>query len=522
MNKRPAKLAGLRASSFVRPFCNPHLRTRRCLGLGTLLCLGAVTIHAQTLTSPVSPTQPLMNPARAMGLRPVNRLPRILNLLQDFAGPLDGMQPRAAVVANERLAALLDRPQGCANNALIDLRGPLNIGQVASAVLCQQAGVLRGTGLAAQAQAALGQALAQGQPALSLSAGLDARSRAATSWEASARLDWVLFDFGSRDAGLRQARLALAAVLDEQRVEVLTALGEAAQLFAAAQAAHGRMDAAEVNLRSAQESARVADARHAAGAGTLGEKLQAQTAQAQAQFDQSRATSQWQSAAGSLSVAMGLPAQESVTFTPTEAPSDEAAANNIDLNALIDEARQRHPRVSAARARLAEARARVEAVTAERWGNLGLNASTGRTRSSSEADARGSSSVGLQWTLPLFDRGAQSGRRGDALGQIMVREVDVGEALKQVELQVWQQGQALIGERDGLRHSRAVLDSADASLRVATERYRRGVGNFNDVLVPQNVAANARFQWVEAQANLRRAQLRLAASVGRFGPLLLR
>jgi outer membrane protein len=197
-------------------------------------------------------------------------------------------------------------------------------------------------------------------------------------------------------------------------------------------------------------------------------------------------------------------------------------ANSIDLNALIDEARQRHPRVSAARARLAEARARVEAVAAERWGNLGLNASTGRTRSSSESDARGSSSIGLQWTLPLFDRGAQNSRRGDAVGQVMVREVDVGDALKQVELQVWQQGQTLIGEREGLRYSRAVLVSADASLRVATERYRRGVGSFNDVLLPQNVAANARFQWVEAQANLRRAQLRLAASVGRFGPLLLR
>lgn len=488
---------------------NGAARLRR--GLGAVLlwgCCGSCVAQALGATSPGMPSTPETPDAAG-----APRL-KLATAPGDDAGNADAAAPE------HRLASLLERPQRCAEAHALDLRGPVYIGQVVNAVICQQAGVRRGTGLAAQAQAALDQAQAQRQPALSVSSGVNAQSRAANSWEASARLDWVLFDFGSRDAGLQQARLALAAVLDEQRVEVLTALGDAAQLFAAAQAAYGRFDAAAVNLRTAQDSARVADARHAAGAGTLVEKLQAQTALAQSRLEQSRASSQWLSAAGSLAVSMGLPAHQPIEFIPTDADGNVAPAQNIDLAALIDEARQRHPRVSAARARLAEAQARADAVQAERWGSFGLNASAGRTRSSSDSEVRGSGSVGVQWTLPLFDRGALGGRLGDALGQILVREVGVNDALSQVELQVWQQGQALLGERDGLRHSRAVLDSAEASLRVATERYRQGVGGFNDVLTPQNAAANARFQWVEAQANLRRAQLRLAASVGRFGPLL--
>ena len=85
---------------------------------------------------------------------------------------------------------------------------------------------------------------------------------------------------------------------------------------------------------------------------------------------------------------------------------------------------------------------------------------------------------------------------------------------------MWQQSHALVSEREARRNSKAVLDSAETALRVATERFRLGVGNFSDVLTAQNSAANARFQSVESQANLRREQLRLAAAVGRFGSLL--
>jgi outer membrane protein len=166
--------------------------------------------------------------------------------------------------------------------------------------------------------------------------------------------------------------------------------------------------------------------------------------------------------------------------------------------------------------RLAEAREGMAAVEGERWGSVALGARTGRSRASGDSNVRGSTSATLQWTVPLFDRGQQDTRLRDAQGQIQQRSVGIDDAMRQVELQVWQQSQALQSEREGLRESRLVLESAELGLKVSSERYRLGVGNFSDVLTAQNSAANARFQVVEARANLRRAQLRLAAAVGRF------
>ena len=395
----------------------------------------------------------------------------------------------------------------------------LQLATVLRAVICRSSTVRQGDGLTTQARAALDLARGQTQPALSLSAGVDASRGEALGFAAALRVDWVLYDFGVADASTRQARQALEAVLDEQRTEVLTAGAQAAQLFAAAQAAIGRVDAAAQNLRVALENARVAEMRHGAGAATLSDKLLAQTAAAQAQLENARATSQSLTARGVLALAMGQPPDWA--FELAAAEFDEAelpAAPNVGL--LLDEARGRHPRIVAARSRLAEARSRGVAIEAGRWGSVNTSASTGRVRASSVDAVGGFTSAAIQWNIPLFfDRNALRSRLSDAQGQIEVRTVGIVDAERQVALQVWIEGQALTGELDSLRASRSVLDSAEAALQVASERFRQGVGGFSDVLSAQNAAANARFQWVESRANLARAQWRLAAAVGRFGVL---
>lgn len=433
------------------------------------------------------------------------------------ADPAAQAQPAGGA---DDLTPLLTQPQRCGETDAVPSAGPLRLGPVLRAVICNHPGVRRGMGLTTQAQASLDQTRAQAWPSLSISGGAETDRGSPTEWGATVTLQWVLFDFGRRSADSVQASQALAAVLDEQRVEVLNAVGNAALLYAAAQAAFGRRDAATINLRVAGDSARISEARHGAGASTLNEMLQAQTALAQARLEQSRATGQWLSARGALAVAMRLPVSSPIEFAPNEFADASASEAAVAIDALVDEARASHPRVSAARARLAQAQARADAVRAEQWGRVSLSASSGRSRPSYAAEVETTGSARITWTVPLFDGGSISARRSDAQGQIQTGQSTLEDALSQVELQVWQQAHALITERQARRNSQAVLESAETSLRVANERFRLGVGNFSDVLTAQNSAANARFQLVEAQANLRREQLRLAAAVGRFGSLL--
>jgi outer membrane protein len=433
----------------------------------------------------------------------------------------NGPAPQARLPsAADDLTLLVAQPQRCGDAASVYEAGPLRLAAVLRAVICNDPGVRRGLGLSTQAQASADLVQAQSLPSLNLSAGADAERGSAAAWGAALNLQWVLFDFGRRNADSVQANQALSAVLDEQRGEVLNAVGNAALLYTAAQAALGRLDASSVNLRTAMESARVSEARRGAGASTLNETLQAKTAQAQAQLERARAKGQWLSARGALAVAMRLPADAPLQFALKDFTDEAMLESTVDINALVEEARAKHPRVQAARARLALAMARADSVGAERWGRVALTANSGRSRPAYGSQAQTTGSAQLSWSIPIFDGGLLKARKSDAQGQVQTSQVAMDDASSQIELQVWQRAQALISERDMHRDSKLVLENADTALRVASERFRLGVGNFSDVLIAQNSAATARFQLVESQANVLREQLRLAAAVGRFGLLL--
>jgi outer membrane protein len=419
----------------------------------------------------------------------------------------------------EGVTRVLDQVPNCISANTNGIVGLLRMATVVNQIICNRIGVREGFGLTEQVRAALELAQNQWQPSLNLSAGLDAERGGKTNGTIALRLEWLLFDFGATSAGIQQSRLALSAVLDNQRAEVLLALAEAAQLFAAAKTASSRLEAADINLQTAQESARLTEGRQAAGAGSLAEKIQAQTALAQSRLEQVRAKSQQQTANGALSIAMGLSASYIPEFESAEMVEDSVFNQPLDIQTLIEEARSRHPRVTAARARLAETQERIKAVDAERWGNISMSAVAGKIRTNGFAELRNTSTASVLWTLPLLDRGVTTARQRDVLGQIQVRNAGIDDALSQIELQVWQQSQLLISDREVLREARIVRNSAELSLRVSSERYRSGVGLFSDVLNAQNIAANARFQWAESRSNLLRSQLRLAAAVGRFGPL---
>ena len=445
---------------------------------------------------------------------------------QTLALRLDREAPPAALAApapgeaaGGSAQALLDEPRRCddATAAAPDPLRPWTLGDAIVVAICRAPLVRQGGAGVLQADAA--RLLAQGrwQPAVTLSAGADRQQRYGVDSTAVVRLDWVLFDFGQRSALNAQAGQALAAALDEQRAEVLNAVAQAALLYTTAQAAQGRLDAAVTNLRTALESQQLAEARRDAGAASLAERYRAETTVAQARVEHARAQSGWLSARGSLAVALGLRARDALELA--DASEWLSADVDIDLAALIDEARERHPKVRAARARLQEAQSRVDAIQNERWGNVGMVLQSGRTRSSSDAEVRGFGSASIGWTLPLFDRESVAARRGDAVGQTRSREALLDDALAQVEAQVWEQGRTWLGERAARRESLRALDSARAALRITTERYRLGVGSFSDLLAAQSAAASALNQSVDAQAAEWRARLRLSAAVGRLGPL---
>lgn len=306
-------------------------------------------------------------------------------------------------------------------------------------------------------------------------------------------------------------------MLRDREADLLLALAAASDAYVAALAAFGRLEAAAVNLQTAQEGVRVAQARQEAGAATVADRLQAETAAGQSRLEFGRARTAWQLARGELAQAMDLPINAELQLAPMEALATPPADSALNLQALIDEAQARHPAVRAAQARREQARATAEAARAQRWGsvNLGARAST----DSGSGGFTGTAGASLAWRLPLMDGGSLRAREQGTQGQILLREADLDASLRQVALQVWQAGQTLAGEQRNLQAAGLVLRSAEAALQATTERYRLGVGGFGEVVNAFNAMAASRLQWAEARANVARAALRLAAATGRFGGL---
>lgn len=416
----------------------------------------------------------------------------------------------------------------CADTVGHDVNQPLPLAAALRAVICHNTRLRQSVGGVMQARAALDRAQSQWQPSLTLRGGVDgARGEKAQS-SAAANLEWVLFDFGARSAAVRETHLALQATLDEQGSEVLAAVAQAAQLYTTAQAAFWRFEAANTNVHTALESQRMAKARLGAGAASQLEKLQAETALAQTRLDYARALNAWMSARGELSLAMGGAATQNLVLARADGPAAAADEAPLDLDALVQEARANHPRVAAARARQTEAQARAAGFESQRWGDVSLSARAGRSRAVGSVVAGGSAgrsgagtdtSASLEWSLPLLDRGVLRTQIQDARGRAQTRAGELQEAERLTALQVWQEAQALLGARSALRASFSLLDSAEATLRASTERFRLGVGNFTDLLQAQTATAGARLQWAESRANLTRAHWRLASAAGRFAGL---
>jgi outer membrane protein len=392
---------------------------------------------------------------------------------------------------------------------------PLRLVDILRAVVCSSAALREGPALSQQSQAALARARAAMGPSVRLNSRVESATDLPRQASLGLQLDWTLYDFGARSAEIRRSEAAIQAVNQQQGSRALEAAGQAAQLHAAAVSALGRVDAASENLRIAGESARLAQARHGGGAGTISEKLQAEAALSQARVEHARATNRWLSARAALASAMGLPPQTEILLAPSENLQRLEVEKPFDLAVLAREVVEEHPRVLAARSRVEEARLRSDSARAERWGTVGLSVNGSRGQALADRSGTQSRLAAVEWQLPLLDRGLQQSRESDLGAQQALRQVDLDEARRLVGLQVWQSGQALFAEQQGLRASRQALEAAQLSLDAARERYRMGVGSFADLLNAQGAAAQGRLQLVEAQANLVLAHLQLAAASGR-------
>ena len=331
-------------------------------------------------------------------------------------------------------------------------------------------------------------------------------------------LSYLLYDFGSRAANLENARQLLAAASATQDSTVQAVFLAAVQAFYQAQATYAALDAALESERAAKESFAAAEARYLAGSATPADKLQAQTAYSQATLNRITIEGNQKNAQGALANVLGLDANRNVSLATA---NTMAIPNSFegDINALIEEARQRRPDLQAAASQVKAAEASADAARAAGRPSISLTASANQYNIAG-VNSQGSF-VGINLSVPIFSGYATTYRVRAAEAQVDVKNGQVEQLRLQVALDVWTAYQNLTTATQSLRTTADLLSSAEQSARVALGRYKAGLGSILDVLNAQSALASARQQRIQSTFDWNISRATLAQAVGSLDANLL-
>ena len=323
---------------------------------------------------------------------------------------------------------------------------------------------------------------------------------------------YLLYDFGSRDATLENANQLLRAASATQNATVQNVLLTAVNAFYQVHANKAILDASIETERLYQESFKSAEAKYIAGVATPADKLQAQTAFANATLTKIKNEGILKIAYGNLANVMGVPASMRLEIADAKLDVIPDMVDQ-DIEALIEQARLQRPDLMASEAQLKASLAKIEIAKADSKPTVSLNLSNTRS-DDSNAVFSSNSAIGINVSIPLFAGYKPSYliRSAEATAELIASQRD--QLKLQVSLDVWTAYQNLKTANESITASNILVLSAEESSRVALGRYKEGVGNIIDTLNAQNAFANAKQQKIQSVLNWNIARTTLAQSIG--------
>jgi len=336
----------------------------------------------------------------------------------------------------------------------------------------------------------------------------------------SLSLNYLLFDFGGRDANLELAQQSLQAAdwthNSTLQGVLLTAVQSYYLLYAAQQAVQSNAAAEKSSLASLE----AAKARQRVGSSTRADTLQAQTAYSQAQLNLTQAEGDAATARGVLANSLGLSADRDLHIAPPPDLEAQKVAERAIAD-LLEVAKAKRPDLAAAQAQVRAAESNIKVQEALGLPNISVFATAGATQATGGGLDPRTGSVGVQLNIPLFT-GYRSTYQILQARELLEAQIATRDKLvTDVSLDVWRAYQDLRTQDQSLTTATELTVSAQESYDVALARYKAGVGTITDLLNAQSALASAQLQKIQARYRWNLAKVTLARAIGVLEPNLL-
>ena len=333
-----------------------------------------------------------------------------------------------------------------------------------------------------------------------------------TSLDGRIKVGQALLDLSSwyrTDAAKADVR---AATSSQRQALEDAALGAAVQYVSLART-QALVSARKVDLSLAEELAALAEAQVKAGVAEPINATRSQTQVSVARGDMLVAENRESQAHIDLARALDLElAQRFQMVTPFDGTICASTAP-VAAGEAVKLALSQRPEIQASLASIEAEQHRLAAIKGERWGSAQVYGEAGRTGPEFDATT-GTWTVGLQYSVPLFDGLRREGR---------IESQDIAARRARVQLGDLKQKVAA-----DARAAAIVLDSgerywvvakervalAEKELAQARDRFRVGVASNLDVIAAQQSVSSAMDAEIQARATVATARARLARAVG--------
>ena len=416
--------------------------------------------------------------------------------------------------------------QSCAD---LDFSKALTLADVTEAALCNNPQTRESYANAKVQAAQLGIAKSAFLPTLTDSFGVNqnfvnpesaSRGREFSNLSNSLAASYLLYDFGNRDAALENARQLLNAVSATQSAVVQNILLATVKAYYQVQSDIALLEATKQAERFNLESFKSAEAKYKAGVSTPADKLQAETAYAQAMLNRISAEGALKTDYGILANVMGMNANVPLNLMPSVNSPVNTSEIERDINQLIEYARVRRPDLVASEAQVSAAKAGILASRAAAKPTVSVGVSNS-FQDGSSLSSTNSATLGLTVTVPIFSGYAPTYRIRSAEATAEVREAQRDQLKLQISLDVWTAFQNLRTAHETIKSAEVLVNSATESARVALGRYKAGVGNIIDTLNAQSALASANQQKIKADLNRNTARAALAQAIGTLDSVMI-
>lgn len=335
-----------------------------------------------------------------------------------------------------------------------------------------------------------------------------------TGYGPSAEINWLIYDFGKREAQVESARQALLAANFDYNQSVQDVVLNVNVAYYNYYNAVGSVKAAEMGVRDAQTAYDAAKARFDAAVGNKPDMLNALANMKSSEYVLEQAKAQVETTRADLARVLGIRISESFNVSgEAKIPTDAETAEKVD--ALIYRALHSRQTLLAAYAQLRKAESDTDIARRNFLPQIGAQGTAAYTWYTQDGrqDQYGYQ-VGLNLSWSVFEGFA---RKYDLISA-KAAERAKAQQLKAAEIEIisdiWTYYHLYLSALKQVQTTQAAIDASQEAYDATKVGYDNGVNNITELLNSQNRLSDARQQMVNAQSTLASSIARLAHATG--------